>query len=114
MATFDSNADLSNEIPQRSFLRVCAVLAAIEQHERPSLENLVEKTEFPARSILSLFQRISTEYNVVVKREFGRRYGYYSVADWGFLNREKILQFVDSRMSKNQQKQEEQCELPLA
>lgn len=115
MATLNSNSVLTNEIPNRSFLRVCAVLTAIEQHDKPSLEDLVVQTDFPKRSIFAIIQRLQGEYNVVIKREFGRRYGYYSVVDWGLLNREKILAFMSFRSAESHlaNSREEQHELPL-
>jgi hypothetical protein len=81
-----------NEIQARSFSRVCGLLVAIEQLEKPDLHDLVNKTDIPRRSILGIFDRLEREYQVVIERINGRRHGYYEVADWGMLNRDRILQ----------------------
>jgi hypothetical protein len=91
MATEDFKSNLGGDVQARSFSRVCGVLVALERLEKPNLDNLVDDTEIPRRSILGIFDRLQREYHVVIERQMGRRHGFYRVVDWGILNRERIL-----------------------
>lgn len=92
MATYDFNgSEKINTIKARKFGRALNLLIALERLEKPTIDSLVEKTRLPGRSIHSMIDRLSREYFVVIKRFNGRRYGYYKVADWGILDRERIL-----------------------
>lgn len=98
MAT--SNHSSTNEaVPARSFKRVQNLLIAIEKIEKPSLQSLIDRTGIPERSIHALLARLSREYWVAIERVDGRRYGYYRVADWGALNRDRILASVEPQIS---------------
>jgi hypothetical protein len=92
MATHDFKGSKKiNTTQARNFGRALNLLIAVERLEKPTLDTLVKKTNLPGRSIYSIIERLSQEYFVVIERFNGRRYGYYKVADWGVLDRERIL-----------------------
>lgn len=96
--TIDSTEE-KKEIPARSFTRVMSLIIAIEKIEKPSLQSLIDRTGIPERSIHAILARLSREYWVAIERVDGRRYGYYRVADWGVLNRDRILASAESQTS---------------
>ena len=79
------------EIPARSFTRVLSLVIALEKIERPDLKKLTDDTGIPERSIHAMFGRLHREYFMVIERVDGRRHGFYKVANWGMLNKERIL-----------------------
>ena len=96
--TIDSTEE-KKEIPARSFTRVMSLIIAIEKIEKPSLQSLIDRTGIPERSIHAILARLSREYWVAIERVDGRRYGYYRIADWGALNRDRILASVEPQIS---------------
>lgn len=99
MATSNHSSTTTDTVPARSFKRAQHLLIAIERIEKPSLQSLIDRTGIPERSIHALLARLSREYWVAIERVDGRRYGYYRIADWGALNRDRILASVESQIS---------------
>lgn len=79
---------------RRHFERCEILLATIENLERPMLEDIVDRTGIPPRSIHAIFRRLEDQHRVVIKRINGRRHGYYQILDWGNLDRDKVIGYV--------------------
>lgn len=100
MTTDTIERSKQKEIPARSFTRIMSLVIALEKIERPDLKKLMDDTGIPERSIHSMFGRLNREYFMVIERVDGRRHGFYKVANWGMLNRERILDLAQTETAK--------------
>lgn len=103
----------SKEIPARSFTRVLSLVIALEKIERPDLKKLTDDTGIPERSIHAMFGRLHREYFMVIERVDGRRHGFYKVANWGMLNKERILDLAQAEATENPVKVEPELDFQL-
>ena len=96
-----SNQKEMQEITARSFTRVLSLVVALEMIEKPDLKKLMDDTGIPERSIHAMFDRLHREYFMVIERVDGRRHGFYKVANWGMLNRDRILDLAQIQDTEN-------------
>ncbi|WP_045861681.1 helix-turn-helix domain-containing protein [Teredinibacter purpureus] len=82
------------DVNARHFLRCELVLAAIEMSEKPTLEHIVEKCHLPERTVHAIFKRLADQHRVSIVRVNGRRHGYYRIADWGNLDRLRVVDHI--------------------
>ncbi len=101
MTTDNMKPSNEKETPARSFTRVLSLVIALEKIERPDLKKLMDDTGIPERSIHAMFSRLHREYFMVIERVDGRRHGFYKVANWGMLNRDRILDLAQTQDTEN-------------
>ncbi len=82
----------------RHFLRCELVLALIDTLEKPTLEDIVSEAGLPKRTVHAIFKRLTEQHRVLIERVNGRRHGYYEIADWGNLDRNRVVAHVQSHL----------------
>ena len=97
----ESESVLSKELEPnaRNFLRCEIVLALIETLEKPTLEDIVNEAKLPKRTVHAIFKRLTEQHRVLIQRVNGRRHGYYEIADWGNLDRDRVVAHILRHLS---------------
>jgi hypothetical protein len=100
MTMSEIESELPNELEPnaRHFLRCEMVLALIETLEKPTLEDIVSRAGLPKRTVHAIFKRLTDQHRVLIKRVNGRRHGYYDIADWGNLDRNRVVTHVQGHL----------------
>lgn len=80
----------------RDTLRKFAIIRALEELEKPSLQNISEETDIPVGTVKRQLTAIRTEFKVHIlfirdPTEPRGASGYYSLVDWGIIDRDEFL-----------------------
>lgn len=84
-----SNENEKTRIAARDDNRKLALLMALQHIPKPTERDLTASTSIPARCVHAMFESL-VKLGVSVERVNGRRYGYYTIADSGAYNLEKV------------------------
>ena len=87
------------ETVSRHFERCELVLVAIDNLEKPTLDDIVNEAGIPQRTMQAIFRRLEDQHRVVIERVNGRRHGYYKIADWGNLDRSRVISHIAGRVN---------------